>query len=124
MEVTLCHPAGYELGTDVVRICAQNAEASGGRFSVMHDLATTSAGYDIVYARHWGPPATGAEASSWYCDEQRVADAKFIHPMPIERDVEASTGVVDSCQSMLGDLMENKYFLQKAVLASLVRERQ
>lgn len=124
MRATLCHPQGFELAEDVMRICARNAESSGGNFTVTDDLPSASKGQDIVYARHWGPPTRAEELSEWYCDDAVLGEAKFVHPMPIERDVEALATIVDGPQSMLDTLIENKYFLQKAVLALLVRSRQ
>ena len=127
MNVTLCHPKGYDLDADVMRVCrrnAENAQSVGGEFTVTDDLASASKDQDIVYARHWGEPATGERWERWYCDDEVLGRAKFIHPMPIERDVEACSSVVgDEKRSMIRAIEKNKYFLQKAALALLVRSR-
>ena len=127
MNVTLCHPKGYELDAEVIDVCRRNAETAqtiGGEFTVTDDLPSACKELDIVYARHWVDPTIGERWAPWYCNDQVLGSAKFIHPMPIERDVEVCSSIVnDEKRSMLRRLEKNKHFLQKAVLALLVRSR-
>jgi len=129
MKVTLCHPPGYELDPEVLKIAEKHADANpSGSFVLSDDLGIASQGQDIVYARHWGPPVQRGtfsrdRYSDWYCDERILGAARFIHPMPVSRGVEASADVVDGDRSLLKELIKNKHYLQKAVLALLVRMR-
>jgi ornithine carbamoyltransferase len=120
MVVQLCHPPGWGLDPEIMKTCATNAQDSGGEFALTSSLKDAShATYDIVYARHWGPPALGDDVGEWYCQEQLVRKARFIHPMPIERGVEAAENVVDSSSSLTSALIRNKHFVLKAILAKL-----
>ena len=127
MDVTLCHPDGdFGIDDEVRKICEQNAGDSGGSFKRTHDFEDACRGQEpeVVYARHWGPPATEGDAAKWYADEAHVRKAWFVHPMPIERDVEAASAVVDGPRSLLSRLIINKNAIQKSVLAHLVGMRK
>ena len=123
MEVTLCNPPEYELDSNVIDQCKENAEASGGIFKKVSDFENAFVNQEIVYARHWGSKEqqSSVEYDSWYLDEDRFGRAQsgafFIHPMPLKRNDEVDEKVADGRHSLLKPLVENKYYLQKAVLA-------
>lgn len=123
MEVTLCNPPEYELDPAVINTCRDNAEASGGIFKKVSDFEGSFANQEIVYARHWNntEQPSSVKYDGWYLDEDRFcmaqSDAFFIHPMPLKRNDEVDEKVADGGQSLLRPLVENKYYLQKAVLA-------
>jgi len=126
MKVTLCHPPGCELDVDVMNICKENSldkQEEGGEFEWTSDLEKARQNQDIIYARHWGAPSMGDEVSSWYCDEKLLGDAKYVHPMPVDRGIEASPEVVDGPHSLTRVLIRNKHFVQKSVLARLAGYR-
>lgn len=123
MKVTLCHPPGRELDIDVMKTCQGNARNSGGGFEWTSNLDEARRGQDIIYARHWGTEAMGDEVSTWFCDEKLLGDARYVHPMPVDRGVEATAEVVDGRRSLTRDLIRNKHFVQKAILARLAHLR-
>ncbi len=55
MNVTLAHPAGYELVPETLEIARRHARESGGSFSQVHDLEEAFADADIVYPKSWAP---------------------------------------------------------------------
>ena len=55
MHVDLAYPPGYELIPEVVELAGAQAEASGGKFRVIHSMDEAFAGADIVYAKSWAP---------------------------------------------------------------------
>jgi knotted carbamoyltransferase YgeW len=98
-DLTLAHPAGYELLPQCVGAAQKNAAASGGSFRLTHDMDEAFAGAHVVYPKSWGPidlmmerveanrsgeeqalPAIeercliqNAEHVGWICDERRMA---------------------------------------------------
>lgn len=58
-------------------------EESGGEFERTSDLDKARRGQDIIYARHWCAEAMGDDGSSWFCDEELLGDASYVHPMPV-----------------------------------------
>jgi len=123
MEVTLCNPPEFELDPSVIDQCKKNAEVSGGVFNKVSDFEGALVNQEIVYARHWGSKEQQScdEYNNWYLDEARFGRAQpsafFIHPMPLKRNDEVDEKVADGRQSLIKPLVENKYYLQKAVLA-------
>ena len=55
MRVRLAHPEGYGLMPECLDAASKNAEASGGSFSITHDMGEAFDGADIVYPKSWGP---------------------------------------------------------------------
>jgi ornithine carbamoyltransferase len=55
MNVRLAHPEGYDLMPECVEFAAKSARASGGSFTLTHDMDEAFAGADIVYPKSWGP---------------------------------------------------------------------
>jgi knotted carbamoyltransferase YgeW len=55
MNVRLAHPEGYQLMGSCLDAARSNAAASGGSFTVTHDMDAAFAGADVVYPKSWGP---------------------------------------------------------------------
>jgi len=55
MNVSLAHPAGYDLMPDMAGIAANNADQSGGSFEVVSSMDEAFADADIVYPKSWAP---------------------------------------------------------------------
>ncbi len=98
-DVTLAHPAGYDLLDLPVASARQNSLASGGAFHVTHDMDVAFKGAHAVYPKSWGPQALmlarvqanknrdaaamkeierkalelNARHTDWICDERRMA---------------------------------------------------
>jgi knotted carbamoyltransferase YgeW len=53
MDVTLAHPEGYDLLPEIVDIARKNAEESGGKFTVSHDMKESFKDADVVYPKSW-----------------------------------------------------------------------
>jgi N-acetylornithine carbamoyltransferase len=58
---------------------------------------------------------------SWITDEKKMAlakdDAIYMHPLPADRNIEVTDGVIDGPQSVVFDEAENRLHAQKAVMA-------
>ncbi len=54
-HVRLAHPEGYRLMDGPLEAARANADASGGSFTVMHDMDAAFADADVVYPKSWGP---------------------------------------------------------------------
>ena len=123
MDVTLCHPDGYELDPNVIEKCKENSEASGGQFKQVSDFERAFENQEIVYARHWSlkEQQYTINYDNWYLDEASFGRAEpsalFIHPMPLRRNDEVDEKVANGARSLLKFMPENKYYLQKAVFA-------
>jgi len=66
MEVSLAHPEGYEVMSDVIKVAEGNAEKSGGKFSKTNDMAQAFKDADIVYPKSWAPYAAMEKRTDLY----------------------------------------------------------
>ncbi|OHE67827.1 MAG: knotted carbamoyltransferase YgeW [Treponema sp. GWB1_62_6] len=55
MNISLAHPAGYDLIPEVVALSKKQAAASGGSFSHVSSMDEAFRGADIVYPKSWAP---------------------------------------------------------------------
>ena len=114
---------------------ADNVEKYGGSLKVSHDIESSYAGADFVYAKSWGAiPYIGRPEDEWalrkkyrhfMVDEDKMAltdNAVFSHCLPLRRNIKASDGVMDAPYCMALDEAENRLHVQKAVMLKLLGE--
>jgi len=90
-------------------------------------------GAHVVYARSWqsledyGNPTLAASRRSrnvgWTVDESLMRlteEGKFMHAMPVRRNVEVTDEVLDGPRSLVIQQAENRLHSQKALLARLL----
>lgn len=127
-EITVAHPAGYELAPEVRAEAAALAKATGGSVRFTHDQGEAMKGAKAVYAKAWGPSA-GASAApmaalrSWMPTAAHMhgaaAGAIFLHCLPTRRNLEVHDSVLDGPWSRVVDEAENRFHIQRALLASM-----
>jgi len=130
-NVRLTRPPEFKLMPEIVAQAEENARKSHGSFEIIEDFDEGMAGADVVYAKSWGSMLTtddldeSAEISKkytdWITDERRMEladeDAIYMHPLPADRNVEVTDGVIDGRWSAVFDQAENRLHAQKAVMA-------
>ncbi len=132
MEVTVAHPEGYDLPGAVMSKARDLASEAGGRVRVVHNRQEAADGAQIVYAKSWGAlrryddseaeQAARLSHQSWTVDEAfmaRTDGARFMHCLPVRRNVVVTDGVLDSPASVVIDQAENRLHAQKAILRFL-----
>lgn len=131
MHVRLIHPPGFQLMPEIVEQAEENARQAGSSFELLDDFEEGLRGADVIYAKSWGAlltvhsDAEGADLASryqdWITDERRMAvaanEAIYMHPLPADRNIEVTDGVIDGAQSVVYDEAENRLHVQKAVMA-------
>jgi len=135
MHVTLAHPQGFELSEDVMVRARELAANSAGTLDVTHDQVRAFEGAEVVYAKSWGalsryesPDEEQKQRESkgtWTVGKTqmaRTANARFMHCLPVRRNVVVNDEVLDSQSSVVVDQAENRLHAQKAVLDWLYGE--
>jgi len=131
MDVVLAHPPEFKLMPDIMGMAREQAKKFGTGFAVMDDMDVAFKDADIIYAKSWGAMVHTPDADegakiikkyeSWITDERRMALAKrnaiYMHPLPADRNIEVTDGVMDGPQSVVYDEAENRMHVQKAVMA-------
>jgi N-acetylornithine carbamoyltransferase len=135
MNVRLVHPPEFKLMPEIVEQAKENARRHKSSFEIMDDFEAGIKGSDIVYAKSWGPLLTATKPDEgkriieqykdWITDERRMAmaneDAIYMHPLPADRNIEVTDGVIDGPHSVVFDQAENRLHAQKAVMALTMR---
>jgi N-acetylornithine carbamoyltransferase len=130
-NVRLTRPPEFKLMPDVVAQAEANAKAAHGSFEIVEAFDAGMNGADVVYAKSWGCMLTtddleesakiSEQYTDWITDERRMAmadeDAIYMHPLPADRNIEVTDGVIDGPQSAVFDQAENRLHVQKAVMA-------
>lgn len=134
IEFTVAHPDGYDLDAGILADAKAEAEKAGSTIRVVHDLTEGCRGARAVYARSWpslecyGQPTVEAvkrsRFTSWIVDGARMRatqDGKFLHPMPVRRNVNVTDEVMDGAGSLVYQQAENRLHSQKAILATFLK---
>lgn len=131
LDVVLAHPPEFRLMPGIMDQAREQARKYGTRFEIVDDMDEGFKDADIVYAKSWGAMVHTPDADegakiiqkykSWITDEQRMAlaskDAIYMHPLPADRNIEVTDGVIDGAQSVVYDEAENRMHVQEAVMA-------
>ncbi len=134
MNVDVAHPPGYELDEEVLSEARALADAHRAELRVGLELDAAVEGAHAVYARSWhslsayGNPTLAASRVArlrdWKIDERVMArsdGARFLHAMPIRRNLEVSDAILDGPESLVVEQAENRLHTQKALLSLLLR---
>lgn len=138
MDVVLAYPEGFDLDPNVIAECKKNAEQSGSKFNITHNLKEAYEGAHIVYSRNWMTDQAyvggfnkereiekSLKYPEWICNEELMKltnNAYFIHPMPIDRGNEVTDAVASGPRSIIYDVAENRLHVQKAIMALTMGE--
>jgi ornithine carbamoyltransferase len=131
LDVVLAHPPEFRLMPEIMDQAEEQARKHGTGFEIIDNMEAAFKDADIIYAKSWGAmvhtpdPNEGARIISqyqnWITDENKMAlakpDAIYMHPLPADRNIEVTDGVIDGRQSVVYDQAENRLHAQKAVMA-------
>jgi len=135
LDVVLAHPPEFKLMPEIMEQAREQARRYGTGFDVTDDMEQAFRDADIIYAKSWGAMLTTTDQEkgaaiiqkyeSWITDERKMAlakpDAIYMHPLPADRNIEVTDGVIDGAQSVVYDEAENRMHAQKAVMALTMR---
>jgi len=131
MDVVLLHPPGFHLHPDVIQEAEFLAHTNGGNLTVTHDRQTALQNADVVYAKSWGSLDHWTDAAADSQLRQPFRDwcvtpdwlhpkTKFMHCLPVRRNVVVSDAVLDGPASVVVQQAANRLPAQTAILESLL----
>ena len=116
-EFVIANPEGYDLSKDFT-----------GNAKVVHDTEEAYTNADYIYAKNWSSYEKYGQILSqdanWMVDERKMAltnNAKFMHCLPVRRNVVVSDGVIDSPNSIAIQEAANREFAAQAVLKTMLK---
>ncbi len=117
-EFVVTHPEGYELAPDFV-----------GDMMIEYDQQKAFEGADFIYAKNWSSYNSYGKIlsrdSRWMVDQKKMAltdNARFMHCLPVRRNVVVTDGVLDSPASIVADQAANREITAQAVLRMMLEE--
>ncbi|MTI89452.1 MAG: N-acetylornithine carbamoyltransferase [Balneolaceae bacterium] len=115
-DLTITHPEGYELAEGVV-----------GQAQVEYDQQKAFEGADFIYAKNWSSYADYGKVLSrdlnWMitADKMKLTNqAKFMHCLPVRRNVVVEGRVLDSDSSLIIPEAANRVTSMQAVLKNIL----
>ena len=132
MNVVVLRPRGYDLHPNAIGQAYELAALNGGTVTITDDRTSALSGARIVYAKSWasletyGNPEQEAQLRAplrdWCVTPDWLAqtdDARFMHCLPVRRNVVVSDEVLDGPASIVIDQAENRLHAQTALLESV-----
>lgn len=133
MDVTVLRPQGYDLPARIASAADAAAQSGGGQWRETDNREEAMRGAHVLYCKSWAKPdlygqadaevAYRAQFRDWTVDEPWFApaepEAKFMHCLPVRRNVKVTDAVLDGARSLVLPQAGNRLHAQKAVLASL-----
>jgi N-succinyl-L-ornithine transcarbamylase len=115
-DLTITHPTGYEL-----------AEEFLGNASVEYDQNKAFKDADFIYAKNWSSYSDYGKVlstdRSWMVSSEKMKltnQAKFMHCLPVRRNIVVEDAVLDSPQSIVIDQAANRVTSMQTVLKNIL----
>jgi N-succinyl-L-ornithine transcarbamylase len=119
-EVVVTHPEGYELNEKFTR---------GAK--IEYDQKAAFQGADFIYAKNWSSYSEYGKILStdraWTVDAPKMAltnDAKFMHCLPVRRNMIVADEVIDSVNSIVIEEAENRIYAAQTVIKKILERKQ
>lgn len=115
-ELVVTHPEGYELAPEFM-----------GNLKVEYNQQKAFEGADFIYAKNWSSYSQYGKILSkdmnWTVDMSKMAltnKAKFMHCLPVRRNMIVTDEVLDSRASIVIDEAENRVYSAQTVLKMIL----
>ncbi|MEY8781911.1 acetylornithine carbamoyltransferase [Allomuricauda sp. XS_ASV26] len=112
-DFVITHPKGYELNPRMTQGC-----------QIEYDQNKALEGADFVYVKNWSSYSDYGKVLSkdtdWTITEKKLGHAKFMHCLPVRRNMIVEDAVLDGKQSLVVQQAKNRVFSAQIVLKKLL----
>ncbi|WP_460217842.1 Rossmann-fold NAD(P)-binding domain-containing protein [Psychroserpens sp. MEBiC05023] len=113
VDLIITHPKGYELNSEITK-----------NTNINHDQNEALKNADFVYVKNWSSYHDYGEIKShdanWMITKDKLGKAKFMHCLPVRRNVVVEDAVLDSDQSVVIQQANNRTYAAQIVLKHLL----
>lgn len=113
VDFTITHPEGYELNTEITK----NTSINYNQEDALKDA-------DFVYVKNWSSYNDYGkilnEDVAWMMTKEKLGKAKFMHCLPVRRNVVVEDAVLDSNQSIVIQQANNRTYAAQVVLKQIL----
>lgn len=114
-DFIITHPEGYELNPEVTKGC-----------KIVHDQEEALKNANFVYVKNWSNYQDYGKVkntdSNWMMTKEKLGKAKFMHCLPVRRNVVVEDAVMDSDQSLCIEQANNRTYAAQVVLKQLIKD--
>ena len=134
LELRIATPAGYEPDGEILNLAMKNAQISGAKIYITHNVKEAVSGADVVTTDTWVSMGQEAEKEkrlrdfAGFCVDENLMKlaaphAIFLHCLPAYRGYEVSEAVFEAHADEIFAEAENRLHAQKGVMVWLDRHR-
>ncbi|MGB6151564.1 MAG: acetylornithine carbamoyltransferase [Pricia sp.] len=114
-EFVITHPKGYELNPAIIK-----------RATIEYDQKKACKNADFIYVKNWSGYSDYGKVlhqdSDWMMTKEKLGKAKFMHCLPVRRNVVVEDAVLDSGQSLVIEQANNRTFAAQIVLKKILEQ--
>ncbi|MEL4308398.1 N-acetylornithine carbamoyltransferase [Joostella sp. CR20] len=115
VDFVITHPEGYELNPEIT-----------GNTPIVHNQEEALKDADFVYAKNWSSYNDYGQIkctdANWMVTKEKLQAAKFMHCLPVRRNVIVADEVLDSNQSLVIQQANNRTYAAQAVLKGILED--
>lgn len=115
VDFQITHPEGYELNSSIV-----------GEVGVNYNQEEALQDADFVYVKNWSSYQDYGKVLSidknWMITKEKLGTAKFMHCLPVRRNVVVEDAVLDSENSVVIQQAGNRTYAAQVVLKKILEE--
>lgn len=119
-ELIISNPIGYDLNPEITK-----------GINIIHDQKEAFINADFIYAKNWSSYENYGKVlindSSWKIDRKKMSltnNAKFMHCLPVRRNVVVDDNVIDSENSLVISQVENRIYSALIIIKKLIENER
>jgi N-succinyl-L-ornithine transcarbamylase len=113
VEFVITNPEGYNLNPEITKDT-----------SIFHNQEDALKDADFVYTKNWSSYDDYGKVlntdPNWMITKDKIADAKFMHCLPVRRNIVVEDAVLDSENSLVIEQANNRTFAAQLVLKKIL----
>lgn len=114
VDFSITHPKGYELNPEITK-----------NTTINHNQEEALKNADFVYVKNWCSYKKYGEILSqdpnWMLTKEKLETAKFMHCLPVRRNVVVEDAILDSNQSVVIKQANNRTYAAQIVLKNILK---
>ncbi|MFI1745145.1 N-acetylornithine carbamoyltransferase [Thalassobellus sediminis] len=113
VEFVIANPEGYDLSSEIT-----------GDTPIIHNQEEAFKDADFVYVKNWSSYEDYGKVintdPNWMITKEKLGDAKFMHCLPVRRNVIVEDAVLDSDSSLVIEQANNRTYAAQLVLKKIL----
>ncbi len=113
VEFVVVNPEGYNLSSKIM-----------GNMPILHNQEEAFKGADFIYTKNWSSYDDYGKVlntdADWMITKEKLGNAKFMHCLPVRRNVVVEDAVLDSDSSLVLQQANNRTYAAQLVLKKIL----